>query len=177
MPSVRDILKGGQTPREPDGEGLDVDQQGLQGAGALDGAPDQADLIAARLRETADQRAAMAQTEINRLQNHIQQLQQRMDELAKMKLPPGNLSADLDDAHQRLEDAEADLDRANEAKQNTELTSSLRQEHHEPSLHVDHTTHQGHGQGGAAGPQKVGAVLGRSGAQPKQGIPGPKRKL
>jgi hypothetical protein len=154
-----------------------MDQQGL-GQGGMDGAADQAELIAARLRETADQRAAMAQTEINRLQNHIQQLQQRMDELAKMKLPPGNLSSDLQDAHQRLEDAEADLDRANEAKQNTVLTSSLRQEGHEPSVHVDHTTHQGHGQGsGAAGPQKVGAVLGHSGAQTKQGISGPKRRL
>ncbi len=81
-----------------------------------------------------------------------------------MKMPPGNLPAELEDAKFRLDDANADLARANEAKLNTELTSSLRQEHHQaPAVHVDHTTHQGVG----TGAPKVGAVIGRNSAQPK----------
>jgi hypothetical protein len=172
MPSVRDILKGG--PPSQDNaleEGLDL------GNGVGQEGQDQADLIAARLRETADQRAAMAQTEINKLQIHIEQLQQRMDELTKMKMPTGKLPVDLEDAMQRLDDANADLARANESKLNTELASSLRQEHQGPSAHVDHTTHNSHGVGGSGGAPKVGAVLGRSGAAPtKTAIKGPRLK-
>ena len=163
--SVRKALEeGGQTPRNKAQEGLGLEEQGLGPGAMLDGSQDQADLIAARLRETADQRAAMAQTEINKLQGHIQQLQQRMEELTKMQLPPGTLAADLEEAMQRLEDANANLARAHEAKENTELTSSLKQESQELALHVDHATHQGVN---AGGPQKVGAVIGRNSAQPK----------
>lgn len=155
MPSVRDILKGGaaaQSDALEEGLGLGKAPVGVEDADA--------DLIAARLRETADQRAAMAQTEINKLQIHIEQLQQRIEELGKMKMPSGNLSSDLKDALQRLDDAEADLARAHEAKENTELTSSLRQEHHDPAVHIDHTTH--HSQN--TGTPKVGAVTGLKGS-------------
>ena len=169
MPSVRDILKGGAAAQDnnalEENLGLGNGQEGR----------DQADLIAARLRETADQRAAMAQTEINKLQGHIEQLQQRMEELTKQKMPTGKLPVDLEDAMQRLDDAQADLARANESKLNTELTSSLRQERPEHSLHVDHTTHNSHAVGGGAGgTPKVGAVLGHTGAGPsKVGIKSP----
>lgn len=171
MPSVRDILKGGAPAQN------DALEESL-GLGNGEG-QDQADLITARLRETADQRAAMAQTEINKLQIHIEQLQQRMDELTKMKMPTGKLPVDLEDAMQRLDDANADLARANESKLNTELTSSLRQEHQGPSVHVDHTTHNGHGVGGSGGGvPKVGAVLGKTGAggPTKVGMKGPRLK-
>lgn len=174
MPNVRDSLKEERLAREKSQqESLGPEKAPLMGSGGpeQDG-QDQADLITARLREAADQRAALAQNEINRLQSLIEQLQQRMEELAKMKLPPGNLSSDLEDAMMRLEDAQEDLARANEAKQNTELTSSLRQEHHE-SVHVDHTTHPSHG----VGTLKVGDVLGKTGAPTKLGQKGPSRKL
>jgi len=173
MSNVRNALYGKPSAQEnaqEEGLGLEkgVGQEGM----------DQADLIAARLRETADQRAAMAQTEINKLQNHIEQLQQRMDELTKQKMPTGKLPVDLEDAMIRLDDAQADLARANESKLNTELTSSLRQEHHEPSLHVDHATHNSHGVGSGGGVPKVGAVLGRTGAAPpKVGVKGPGRRM
>ena len=48
--------------------------------------------------------------------------------MTKQGLPPGKLTDDIDQAGQRLNEAKAEFSRANEAKQNTDLTSSLRQE-------------------------------------------------
>jgi hypothetical protein len=170
MPSVRHEYLKRSTPSSienaPDGQELDAPKQG-EAQGNI-----QSELVSA-LVQAQEQRAALAQTEITKLKEQIQQFQESMLELTKQNLPPGKLEANIKDLQIRLEEAEEVLARANEAKQNTELTSSLRQEHHEPALHVDHTTHEGHGQG----PPKVGAVLGKTGAPTKQGVSGPRRKI
>jgi len=171
MSSVREDLFKGKPPRNENAQGgPELDAAELGTGQELN----QSDLVSA-LVQAQDQRAALAQTEITKLQSHIQQLQEQMAELAKANLPQGNLKANIKDAQVRLEDAEEELARANEAKQNTELTSSLRQDHHETSLHVDHTTHEGHGHG--SGTPKVGQMLGKTGASTKQGTPGPRRKI
>jgi TolA-binding protein len=167
--TVRDTLNNEKSARKQNAQDLEIGESSALGENVpgLGGNPknlDQDDQMMARLREVADQRTAMAQNEVDRLQNQIGQLQQRMEELTKMQLPPGTLAADLKDAMQRLDDANANLARAHEAKENTELASSMKQEHQESTLHLDHATHQGVT---AGGPEKVGAVMGRNSAQPK----------
>jgi hypothetical protein len=86
------------------------------------------DLIAQRLKMVADQRVALAQAEVQKQQQHLDQLQDQLKEMTKQSLPPGSLTDDIDQAGQRLNEAKAEFSRANEAKQNTDLTRSLRQE-------------------------------------------------
>ena len=174
MPSVRQILKGptpDQTTAEPR-QGLEAlasqtaPTTGLQDHEDLTVAklgPSPAESIAERLRFAANQKAALAQNEINRLQQHIDQLKERMDELTRQNLPAGAIHADLDEAHHRLDEARADLSRAHEARQNTDLAASLSQTHQEG--HAQHH-HEGHGTGAAA---SVRTALGRTagGGSPK----------
>lgn len=147
MPSVRDTLKLMLAGRGADQQQQRQDQQvgqgrpdplpqgppGEPGVGQDAGQGVRDDMIE-RLRAVADQRAALAQSEINRRQEHLHQLQDRLEEVTKQGLPPGNLTDDIDEAGQRLNEAKADLARANEARKNTDLTLSLKQETADASL-------------------------------------------
>lgn len=148
MPSVRDTLKSMLAGRK----GQQEQQQGLQqGEGGPDlqatRMQDEAmameenqgqgrDLIADRLKMVAEQRVALAQAEIKKQEQHLEQLQDRLKEVTKQGLPPGGLTDDIDQANQRLNEAKAEFSRANEAKQNTDLTRSLRQETTENSTEI-----------------------------------------
>jgi hypothetical protein len=94
------------------------------------------DLLAERLKMVAEQRVALAQAEIKKQEQHLEQLQDRLKELTKQGLPAGGLTDDIDQAGQRLNEAKAEFSRANEAKQNTDLTSSLRQDSKDSSMDV-----------------------------------------
>lgn len=181
MPSVRDILKG----HEPSPEDV-APQQGLadtlaeSAGGGLDtGDRSTAELIAERLRLAADQRAALAQGEIGRLQVRIDQLQGRLEDLAAQNLPHAEVKADLEEAHERLDEAKADLTRAHEARQNTDLASG-RQAHldhdeefmHENKAAQSHT--QGHG-GPTGGPTVRSALGGKPDAKAAK-MSGPARR-
>ncbi len=140
MPSVRDTLKSMLAGRkgQPDqqqgvqqGEGMPDQQATRMKDEALamdDGQGQGQDLIAERLKMVAEQRVALAQAEIQKQQQHLEQLQDRLKEVTQQGLPPGNLTDDIDQAGQRLNEAKAELSRATEAKQNTDLTRSLRQD-------------------------------------------------
>jgi len=168
MPSVRDILRGGSPNDDPDSL-----RQGVQGGQPLpeegmENTASMAELMADRLRRAADQRAALALSEINRLQQHIDQMQERIQELRKQNLPVAELHANLEEAENRLEEAQADHARAKESRHNTDLTASLGQGNHEAHTHPEHV---GHG----TGPGKVRDSLGKTTAAPKAAL-GPSRR-
>lgn len=145
MPSVRDTLKSMLAGRK----GQQEQQQGVQqGEGNPDplatktdeslaaeqGQGEGQDLLAERLKMVAEQRVALAQAEMKKQEQHLEQLQDQLKELTKQGLPPGRLTDDIDQATQRLNEAKAEFSRANEAKQNTDLTSSLRQDSKDSSM-------------------------------------------
>ena len=155
MPSVRDILRGTQ-PDKSTGQ-----QQGLGGGGLQAGGDDgqqlnqqqEAALIADRLRQAAEQRAALAQKEIERLNIHMEQLQERMVEFGKQNVPVAELKRDMDEVALRISEAKSDLARAQEARLNTEFATGAGESHHTEQSHHDH-----HGQ--SAGKPTVRATLG-----------------
>ncbi|QIF03856.1 hypothetical protein [Roseimicrobium sp. ORNL1] len=142
MPSVRDTLKSMLAGRK----GQQEQQQGVQqGEGGPD--PEAArlkdesqgqgqDLIAERLKMVAEQRVALAQAEIKKQEQMLQQMQDQLKELTKQGLPVGNLADDIDQATKRLNESKASFSRANEAKQNIDLTRSLRQDSTDSSTEI-----------------------------------------
>jgi hypothetical protein len=94
------------------------------------------DLIAERLKMVAEQRVALAQAEIKKQEQHLQQMQEQLKELTKQGLPLGSLTDDIAQATQRLNESKADFSRANEAKQNIDLTRSLRQDSTDSSTEI-----------------------------------------
>lgn len=171
MRSVRESLKG----KPPDPESPAPGQELMDGPPDLEifPGPSPEELIAERLRFAADQRAAFAQNEIKQLQIHIDQLQERIQELAALSPQRGDLKDDLDVAQHRLEEARADLVRATEARQNTDLTASLSQGHQE-QLQAENPR-QGHQSGTEVAPN-VRSVIGKTSRPPKVDR-GPLRKL
>jgi hypothetical protein len=182
MPCVRHILKNDPQKGDeiapahslqgntPPGNALGVeDSAGPQSTGLST-----AELIAERLRQGADQRAALAQGEINRLQVRVDQLESHLEELKFQNLPLAGVKANLDEAHERLEEAKSDLVRAHEARQNTDLTASLSQEQHEGHELQHHEAHEGTTRG-----ISVRGALGRADAAPAQmqDRPAARRKL
>src|SRR6187399_1803190 len=98
MPSVRHILKndlhkGDGAAQAPSLEGnrpLAAAVGTGEGVGPGDSiGPSTAELIAERLRQGADQRAAFAQGEINRLRLRVDQLQSQFEDLQSQNLPLG----------------------------------------------------------------------------------------
>src|SRR5438067_1957194 len=183
MPSVRDILKGDKP--SPDDVAL---QQGTGAPDALsqkdgdelgvDASADRstAELIAERLRLAADQRAALAQGDIGRLEVRIDQLQVRLADLTLQNLPRNEVQADLEEAQERLEEAKADLTRAHEAKENTDLASSVKQAHLDHDQEFTHHQQASHAHGpGGTGATTVRSTMGKSGSGPAK-LPGPARR-
>jgi chromosome segregation ATPase len=165
MATVRDLLKGlapKPTPATP-AQGIGAGATAAQPPAVSPGDPGElADrMIAERLRRAADQRAAFAQGEIDRLKDRIDQLQSQLEDLASRNLPLGEVKADLKEAQDRLEGAKADRARAHEARQNTDLTASFSQ---------GHTEEQGHQQGPDRGQGTKGtsvrSAIGKTGIGP-----------
>jgi DNA repair exonuclease SbcCD ATPase subunit len=148
MPSVRDTLKSMLAGRKGQQEPQQGVQQGEGGPDAeaarmkddamsMDESHGQAqDLIAERLKMVAEQRVALAQAEIKKQEQNLQQMQEQLKELTKQGLPVGSLTDDIDKATQRLNESKAEFSRANEAKQNIDLTRSLRQDSTDSSTEI-----------------------------------------
>jgi hypothetical protein len=137
MPSIRDILKGVQADSSASSlEQAEGQWQAVQGTGAgnkpgANLATEISDrlVMAERLRVAAEQRTALARLDVERQQASVDQLKDQIEEIQNRNLPPGELSSQLNNAQARLDDAKADLARAEEAQLNTELTTNLKIEH------------------------------------------------
>jgi outer membrane murein-binding lipoprotein Lpp len=104
MPSIRDSLRKPRRSDAPD-------------------APEEAianDDLTTRILQSQELKISLARTEVTRHQARIDQLQSQIDDLHEQQLPPGQLSASLNNAKSQLHQAKDDLSRAEEAKLNTE---------------------------------------------------------
>ena len=77
-----------------------------------------------RMRQAAQRRVELARLEVERRQEEVKFQQQRLSEAALHDLPQGEVSADINEAQQRLNEAQSDLARAEEAQFNTELAAN-----------------------------------------------------
>lgn len=126
MPSVRELLAAAAQSSRPGGP-----QQGLPGTGLVDdvkpGLGNEPKLgdkdMAGRIQQSAERRTDLARLEVERRQDEVRRQEQRLSEAVKHELPQQEILADLQEAKQRLGDAEFDLVRAEEAHQNTKLAT------------------------------------------------------
>ncbi|MDB6140645.1 MAG: hypothetical protein JWO94_3717 [Verrucomicrobiaceae bacterium] len=82
-------------------------------------AEDHADM-ADRIRKAAQLRVQMARLEVERRHDQVVRLEERQTEIGQQNLPPAEKAADLGEANMRLNEARADLVRAQEAQLNTQ---------------------------------------------------------
>ena len=131
MPSVRDLLAGASqsdapavTSLEPSlekaenqrgGESLELPQEEKQ-------ADSQA--MAERIRKAMQLRVQLARMEVERREVEVRTQQERKAEITQQNIPDDEIDADLSEAQMRLNEARADLVRAEEAKHNTHLAAS-----------------------------------------------------
>lgn len=101
---------------------------------------DHADIME-RLRQGADQKAALAKLEMERQQQKIEQLEDQLDDLHQQGQPAGEIEGLLENARIRLDDARGDLARAEEAKVN--INASMGASRGEVPAHLDHDQSMG----------------------------------
>jgi|GEM_PF-302939 len=125
MPSVRELLAAASQGNRPGGsqEGLSGADVGLEGklAGPQSKAGDKD--MAGRIQQAAERRTELARLEVERRRDEVRLEEQRLSEAVKHDLPQQEILADMNEAKQRLREAEFDLVRAEEAQLNTELAT------------------------------------------------------
>ena len=125
MPSVRELLAAASQGNRPGGrqEGLSGADVGLEEtlAGPQPKADDK-DMVG-RIQQAAERRTELARLEVERRRDEVRIQEQRLSEAVKHDLPQQEILADMQEARQRLGEAEFDLVRAEEAHQNTRLAT------------------------------------------------------
>lgn len=126
MPSVRELLAAASQGSRPGGP-----QVGLTGTGVGDESKQAAPSpkpgdkdMAGRIQQAAERRTELARLEVERRQDEVKRQEQRLSEAVKHDLPQQEILADMHEAKQRLNEAEFDLVRAEEAQQNTKLATA-----------------------------------------------------
>lgn len=161
MPSVRDILNGVRSAAakaEQQAPTVSTPEPSLETAQGEAAAQDEHAEIADRLRQAADQKAALAKLEMERQQQRIGQLEDQLGDLKEQGLPSDELEGQLDNAKLRLEDAKDDLARAEESKLN--INPAMGQSRGETPAHLDKDQ-------GMGGPDDKNSVRNSMGNRPQ----------
>lgn len=126
MPSVRDLLAAaGQGGQQGDQLGVDAGENLTLKEGKASEKLGESDL-ADRIRQAAQRRVDLARQEVEKRQEEVRHLEERLAEAAKHELPQAEIEADMTDAQFRLSEARSDLVRAEEAQLNTDLAAELK---------------------------------------------------
>lgn len=125
MPSVRELLAAASQGSRPGSPQQSLAGAGLPGEGKpVEGTPKVGDKdMAGRIQQAAERRVELARLEVERRQDEVRRQEQRLSEAVKHELPQQEIMADMNEAKQRLGEAEFDLVRAEEAQLNTELAT------------------------------------------------------
>lgn len=125
MPSVRELLAAasqGSRPGEPQ-VGVPVTGVGDESKQAAPSPKPGDKDMAGRIQQAAERRTELARLEVERRRDEVKLQEQRLSEAVKHELPQQEILADMQEAKQRLNEAEFDLVRAEEAHQNTKLAT------------------------------------------------------